>query len=85
MSVCLQNVVSAASSLLQLQHVDHWRCVEKVHGSGAELLVTTFQKYAANLVRQQSDTYTTPFEVAAPNMSKHFARLFFFFFRIPLN
>ena len=63
-----QNLVSATSVLFQLQYVGHWRTIERVHGYGADALVIAFQNYAANLARQQNNTYTLPFEVVSPNM-----------------
>ena len=60
--------MSATSVLFQLQYVGHWRTIERVHGYGADALVIAFQNYAANLARQQNNTYTLPFEVVSPNM-----------------
>ena len=66
----MQNLVSATSVLFQLQYVGHWRTIERVYGHGADALTVAFQNYAANLARQQNSTYTLPFEIATPNMSK---------------
>lgn len=64
--------MSATSVLFQLQYTGHWRTIERVHGYGAEVLLLAFQKYAANLVRQQNGTYTLPFEVVSPTMGNRF-------------
>ena len=60
--------MSATSVLFQLQYVNHWRSIESLIGNGADVLLTAFQNYAANLARQQNSTYTLPFEVVTPNM-----------------
>ena len=70
LSFSFQNLVSAASVLLQPQYTSHWRSIEAMYGNGADVLLTAFQKYAANVARQQNSTYTLPFEVVTPNMGK---------------
>lgn len=68
----MQNLVDAASKILDVRYREHWEQIESVTGETAQDLLQSVDKYLATLTLSQRDTYTNPFEVVADNMGMQY-------------
>ncbi|KAM7293930.1 protocadherin-like wing polarity protein stan, partial [Ixodes scapularis] len=64
----LRHLVRAASAVLDGRYAALWGRVASLTGQGPPHLLKMFEKYAHTLASSQRDTFTDPFELAAPNM-----------------
>ncbi|KAG0444592.1 hypothetical protein HPB47_013620, partial [Ixodes persulcatus] len=64
----LRHLVRAASAVLDGRYAALWERVASLTGQGPPHLLKMFEKYAHTLASSQRDTFTDPFELAAPNM-----------------
>ena len=66
----LQNLVQSSSVVLDTKYSNHWARIKELTGGDAEKLISSIEKYIGILCASQHDTYTNPFEIVSPNMSK---------------
>ncbi|CAL1293860.1 unnamed protein product [Larinioides sclopetarius] len=64
----IQNLVEAASKILEPKYTDMWNRIATFTNAGPEHLILMFEEYAKTLIRNQVDTFTEPFEVTSKNM-----------------
>ncbi|KAG8196303.1 hypothetical protein JTE90_013791 [Oedothorax gibbosus] len=64
----IQNLVEAASKVLEPRYTEMWDRIATFTGSGPEYLVFMFEQYGKTLIQNQLDTFTEPFEVSSQNM-----------------
>ncbi|KAF8796749.1 Cadherin EGF LAG seven-pass G-type receptor 2 like protein [Argiope bruennichi] len=64
----IQNLVEAASKILEPRYTDMWNRIATFTNAGPEHLILMFEEYAKTLIKNQVDTFTEPFEVTSKNM-----------------
>ncbi|CAH1976682.1 unnamed protein product [Acanthoscelides obtectus] len=62
------DAVQSTSVVLHEMYAGHWIRVRELTGEGPEDLVADIYRYLQVLAESQRDTYTTPFEIVAPDM-----------------
>lgn len=56
--------------VLDLKYYHHWLKIKDLTGGSNEKLISIIEMYINILSASQHDTYTNPFEIVSPNMSK---------------
>ena len=56
--------------VLDEKYQRHWNRIKQLTGEGADHLIGYIENYINILSISQHDTYTNPFEIVSPNMSK---------------
>ncbi|XP_056138305.1 cadherin EGF LAG seven-pass G-type receptor 1-like [Lampris incognitus] len=62
-----ENVVRAASAILNPTNGIHWHSIQRTEG-GTTLLLRSFEEYAQNLAQNMKKTYMKPFTIISDNM-----------------
>lgn len=66
----MQNIVHAASVILDTKYKNHWMRIEDLIDQGTDDLIRSIENYINVLSSSQHDTYTNPFEIVASNMGE---------------
>ncbi|XP_043569630.1 cadherin EGF LAG seven-pass G-type receptor 1 isoform X1 [Chiloscyllium plagiosum] len=62
-----ENIVKAASAILDPQNKDHWEQIQRTEGGTAHLM-KHYEEYAHTIARNLRKTYLRPFTIVTPNM-----------------
>nr|XP_023025805.1 protocadherin-like wing polarity protein stan [Leptinotarsa decemlineata] len=64
----INNLVHSVSVVLSETYENHWMRIKELTGESSEQVIALIEKYIRILAVSQHDTYTSPFEIVAPNM-----------------
>ncbi|XP_074026257.1 protocadherin-like wing polarity protein stan isoform X2 [Leptinotarsa decemlineata] len=64
----INNLVHSVSVVLSETYENHWMRIKELTGESSEHVIALIEKYIRILAVSQHDTYTSPFEIVAPNM-----------------